>query len=223
MTIITKQYTRLKEQFEALADPVKAIKMSAYMKNNFAFYGIPAPERRKQYATIIKDAKKAKHIDWELLDLAWKQSQREWHYFVCDYLIRLKALVTIDDLPKLDHFIRTQQWWDSIDQLDEIYGELVSRYPELKQLMLTFSKEPDFWIRRLAINHQLSFKENTDTHLLSQIIIANLGSQEFFINKAIGWALRDYSKTNPLWVSDFILTYNKQLSSLSIREASKYL
>ncbi|ESV53770.1 DNA alkylation repair enzyme [Streptococcus agalactiae LMG 14747] len=223
MTLTTKQYTRLKEQFEALADPVKAIKMSAYMKNHFAFYGIPAPERRKQYAAIIKDAKKVKHIDWELLDLAWKQPPREWHYFVCDYLIRLKALVTIDDLPKLDHFIRTQQWWDSIDQLDEIYGELVSRYPELKQLMLTFSKEPYFWIRRLAINHQSSFKENTDTHLLSQIIIANRRSQEFFINKAIGWALRDYSKTNPLWVSDFILTYNKQLSSLSIREASKYL
>ena len=89
--------------------------------------------------------------------------------------------------------------------------------------MLRWSKDQDFWLRRIAIDHQLGRKEKTNTKLLEKIIVNNFGSKEFFINKAIGWALRDYSKTNPKWVENFINTYQNQMNHLSIKEASKYL
>ena len=89
--------------------------------------------------------------------------------------------------------------------------------------MLEWSKDEDLWVRRIAIDHQLCRKEKTNTELLERIIVNNFGSDEFFINKAIGWALRDYSKTNPEWVKDFVNKYNTKMHSLSIKEASKYI
>lgn len=89
--------------------------------------------------------------------------------------------------------------------------------------MLDWSKDNDFWVRRIAINHQLSRKEQTDTNLLETIIINNFGSDEFFINKAIGWSLREYSKTNPKWVREFVNKYQSKMSKLSIKKASKYI
>ena len=89
--------------------------------------------------------------------------------------------------------------------------------------MLQWSQDKDFWVRRIAIDHQLCRKEKTNTELLEKIIVNNLGSHEFFINKAIGWALRDYSKTNPQWVKHFIEKYHDQMHRLSIKEGSKYI
>jgi 3-methyladenine DNA glycosylase AlkD len=89
--------------------------------------------------------------------------------------------------------------------------------------MLTWSVDDDLWLRRIAIDHQLLRKDQTDTALLEEIIVANLGQQEFFINKAIGWALRDYSKTDPGWVRAFIERHRDDLAPLSVREAGKYL
>ena len=96
-------------------------------------------------------------------------------------------------------------------------------YPETKKIVLDWSTDEDIWLRRLAIEHQLLQKEQTDVLLLEQILINNLNQTEFFINKAIGWALRDYSKTNPDWVLEFIEKYKDKLSKLSIKEGSKYL
>lgn len=89
--------------------------------------------------------------------------------------------------------------------------------------MLDWSKDDDFWIRRIAIDHQLCRREKTNTELLEKIIVNNFGSNEFFINKAIGWTLRDYSKTNPLWVKEFLNKYQDKMDNLSIKEASKYI
>lgn len=118
---------------------------------------------------------------------------------------------------------QTKSWWDSIDGLDELVGKIVLNHPEAKTVILDWSVDDDFWLRRLAIDHQLLEKENTDTELLEQILVNNLNQTEFFINKAIGWSLRDYSKTNPDWVRMFINKYRNQMASLSIREASKYI
>ena len=107
--------------------------------------------------------------------------------------------------------------------MDLIIGEITFHYPETKQVMLDWSKDQDFWLRRIAIDHQLMRKEKTDTDLLEKVILNNLGQSEFFINKAIGWSLRNYSKVNPDWVGAFIDRYREQLSPLSIREGSKYL
>ncbi len=89
--------------------------------------------------------------------------------------------------------------------------------------MIDWSLDEDFWLRRIAIDHQLLQKEKTDIVLLEKILVNNLNQTEFFITKAIGWSLRDYSKTNPHWVRDFLRKYRHQMASLSIREASKYL
>lgn len=94
---------------------------------------------------------------------------------------------------------------------------------ELKETMIEWSLEDNIWVRRVAINHQLLFKEKTDTDLLAAIIKNNLNDTEFFVNKAIGWSLRDYSKTNPEWVANFIQENQSTMSTLSIREGGKYL
>ncbi len=131
--------------------------------------------------------------------------------------------MVLADLPRLKQLAQTKSWWDSIDGLDKLVGKIVLDNPEAKQTILEWSLDDDFWLRRIAIDHQLLQKEKTDTELLEKILINNLNQTEFFINKAIGWSLRDYSKTNPDWVRAFLDTYRSQMAGLSIREASKYI
>ena len=127
------------------------------------------------------------------------------------------------DLPRLKKLAQTKSWWDTIDFLDRLVESIIARFPETKEIILSWSCDEDIWLRRLAIDHQLLRKEETDTKLLEKILVNNLGQTEFFINKAIGWALRDYSKTNPDWVRDFIERHRAEMAALSIREGSKYL
>ena len=130
---------------------------------------------------------------------------------------------TKENLEKLENYIKTKQWWDTIDCFDRIIGDIGLKDTRVAILMLKWSQDDDFWLRRIAIDHQLLRKDQTDQHLLEKIIVNNLNSDEFFINKAIGWSLRDYSKTDPEWVRNFIEKYRDKMSSLSIKEASKYL
>lgn len=127
------------------------------------------------------------------------------------------------DIAKLVKITKINSWRDSIDSLHKFFGKITLKNPETKNEILTLSTDENFWIRRITIDHQLGFKEKTDTILLEKIICNNFGSNEFFINKAIGWALRDFSKTNPNWVEGFINKNHEKMASLSIREASKYI
>lgn len=135
----------------------------------------------------------------------------------------MKKYIVFDDLAKIERFVRTKQWWDTIDSLIKIYGYVGLTDNRVDDLMLKWSQDPDFWVRRVAIEHQLLRKKKMNTALLQKIIENNLDSQEFFINKVIGWALRDYSKTNPDWVRNFIELHREHLAKLSIKEGSKYL
>ena len=211
----------LKKNFEKRAKEDNAIQMAKYLRNQFVFYGLKSPARRDAYHQILKDEKK--QIDWDLLDQAWNDKHREMQYFVCDYLLAMEKYVSYDDLFKIEHYVRTKQWWDTIDSLMKLYGYVGLKDQRVDQLMLDWSKDPDKWVRRVAIEHQLLRKDRINTALLSQILENNLESDEFFINKAIGWALRDYSKTNPEWLSDFIDGNYNHLAKLSITEGSKYL
>ena len=123
----------------------------------------------------------------------------------------------------MKEYIQSKEWWDTIDCFDRIIGDIGLKDTRVAILMLKWSQDDDFWLRRIAIDHQLLRKDQTDQHLLEKIIVNNLNSDEFFINKAIGWSLRDYSKTDPEWVGNFIEKYRDKMSSLSIKEASKYL
>lgn len=211
----------LKKNFEKRANEDNAIQMAKYLRNQFVFYGLKSPARRDAYHQILKDEKK--QIDWDLLDQACNDKHREMQYFVCDYLLAMEKYVSYDDLFKIEHYVRTKQWWDTIDSLMKLYGYVGLKDQRVDQLMLDWSKDPDKWVRRVAIEHQLLRKDRINTALLSQIPENNLESDEFFINKAIGWALRDYSKTNPEWLSDFIDGNYNHLAKLSITEGSKYL
>ncbi len=215
--------------FQENRDSIKAEAMAAYQKNQFDFYGIQTPLRRQLSKTFLKDKAAVEEIDWDFIMAMWQENYRECQYLACDYLrqSRVKKRLTVSDLAKLKQLIVTKSWWDSVDSLDEIVGSIVKRYPEAKRQILDWSLADNFWLRRIAIDHQLGFKEETDRHLLAEVIENNLqGSDfdnEFFINKAIGWSLRDYSKTAPDWVALFIEEHRNQMAPLSIREASKYL
>lgn len=164
-------------------------------------------------------------IDWTFVEECWQQPYREYQYIdiAMDYLDKNKKELRPEDFPKLKALAQTKSWWDSIDQLDLIIGEITFHYPETKNIMRQWSLDEDFWLRRIAIDHQLMRKELTDTDLLAEVICNNFGQTEFFINKAIGWSLRNYSKVNPDWVRIFIDQHASQMAPLSIREARKYL
>ena len=217
------KYGEIKQRFESMEDKGNASSMSKYMRNLFIFYGLPTPKRKALYKDIIKEEKKQKKIDWEFLDQCYEDEHREFQYVVCDYLIAMNDFLTYEDIPKIKKYVQTKQWWDTIDCLDRVIGEIGLRDQRVDALMREWSQDDDFWIRRIAIDHQLCRKEKTDTELLEKILVNNFGSDEFFINKAIGWALRDYSKTNPDWVRAFIDKYKDQMDKLSIKEASKYI
>ena len=216
-------YKILKKQMESHADHLKANKMAAYMKNHFLFYGIPSPKRKALYKDFLKEEKTKKIVDWELLDQCFEDKHREFQYFACDYLVALAFYIPFEELDRIKAYIQKGNWWDTTDALDQVIGKIGLRDTRIKQAMILWSRSDELWIKRAAIDHQLLYKEKTDTQLLETILLNGLGSNEFFINKAIGWALRQYSKTNPRWVESFIKQHHTALSSLIIKEASKYL
>jgi len=153
-------------------------------------------------------------------------ARRRFASWCCYALVAEPAIqkhLTPQDIPRLQTLITEKSWWDSADVLDRIVGSIALRHPEANTVLLAWSTDDNIWLRRVAIDHQLLRKQRTDTALLEKIICNNLGQKEFFINKAIGWALRDYSKTNPEWVQGFIDRYRHKMVKLSLREAGKYL
>ena len=212
----------LVKELKAVANPDDAVVMKAYMKNKFEFLGVKTPARRKLAKTFFKQQTDSV-IDWNFINEAWNNPYRELQYASLDYLESRKKLLIPSDLSHLKKLAQTKSWWDTIDFLYRLVGSIIARFPETKEIILAWSRDEDIWLRRLAIDHQLLRKEETDTELLEKILVNNLGQTEFFINKAIGWALRDYSKTNPNWVRDFIERHQIEMAGLSIREGSKYL
>lgn len=197
------------------------IPMEKYMKNKFKFLGIKSVERRKLSKDFLRKEKDI--INWEEVFYLWELEEREFQYIALDYLKARKKFLKIDDLENLLKLAKKKPWWDTIDLLAPLVGEAIFDFKDKNKLMLDLSKDENMWLRRIAILHQLKFKEDTDEKLLEEIIKNNFGSKEFFINKAIGWILREYSKTNNIWVRNFLDEYKDVLSSLSIREGSKIL
>lgn len=217
------KYETIKEMFEEHANSEKAIGMKKYMRDLFDYYGIATPERKLIYKDFLKDEKNSKTIDWVFLDLCYADEHREFQYLAYDYLLALASYLVIDDMPRIRKYVLTKSWWDTIDFLCKVIGKLSESVSTVDELMLEWANDENIWIRRTAIEYQLGKKENTNTDNLEKILMANFGSEEFFINKAIGWALREYSKTNPKWVAKFIDENRAKMSNLSIKEGSKYI
>lgn len=209
--------------FQKEADPERAEQMAAYMRNRFAFFGINKPERKALTAQLLKDSRKISvSALLELVQQLYSQPQRECHYLAIDLLERNHRRLTYEVFQLLYPLIDQNAWWDSVDALRKPMSLWVKEHREyLDEVMDLLLSAPSFWQRRVAITLQLQWKEDTDTHWLARAILENREDQEFFIQKAIGWALRDYSKTNPEWVRAFLQQH--ELSRLAVREGSKYV
>lgn len=218
-----EKYLKLKEKFEKNGNEENSRAMEKYMRNQFKFYGIKTKDRRELYKDLIKSEKKSKKVDWKFLYKCYEDDYREINYFSLDYLQAMEKFLCFEDLDKLMPFVKTKQWWDSIDVIDKVIGNIGLKDSRVDDLMLKWSTDKDFWVRRIAINHQRGRKEKTNTELLEKILVNNFGSDEFFINKAIGWSLREYSKENPEWVREFYKKYSEKMHKLSIKEGSKYI
>ena len=216
-------FNKLYEEMIQHKNEEQARQMSKYMLNKFEYIGIKTPERRKIFKNFFKEYKNEEKIDWEFVNKCWENKYREFQYIAADYLKNMKDKLTRDDIPKLKQLILKKSWWDTIDNLDMTIGALALKDSNVNKILLEWSIDENIWLRRIAIDHQLLRKEKTNTELLEKVLENNLGQAEFFINKSIGWALRDYSKTNPEWVKNFIEKNKENMAKLSIKEASKYL
>ena len=197
--------------------------MSKYMQDKFRFLGVRGATRTEIYKKYFPDARKNKVIDWDFVERCWNKEEREFQYVVVYYLKAMQKFLKREDISRLKYLIVTKSWWDTVDLLAKVIGSLVIRIEGYDQIMLEWSKDSNIWLKRVAILYQLSLKEKVDKQILERILVGNLGDSEFFINKAIGWALRDYSKYNPEWVREFIKKNKDNMANLSIREASKYI
>jgi len=227
------------EEFRQYKNEENAEKQAAYLRHQFEFIGLKTPERRLLAKDFLKEKKADRQIDWELVFEFWNLPEREFQYLALDYLHQMKKWLIFDDMEKIKKLTVSKSWWDTVDALDELVGHLLltgrkqatendsTAYEQVKTLVKEWAQAENFWIRRIAIDCQLSFKNQTDLELLSYTIEKNLlGSSfadEFFITKAIGWALRDLAKTNSAWVIKFIEEHENKMAKLSIREASKHL
>ncbi|MBM7824823.1 3-methyladenine DNA glycosylase AlkD [Arcanobacterium pluranimalium] len=212
-------------QLMAAADRENAIGMQKYMRDQFAFLGVKTPERKAISKPFFKVARRDPHADWSFISMCWALPQREFQYVAADYLRQVSHLLGLADLPRIKTLVESKSWWDTVDALHRIVGDIVRKDAQAKDVMLAWAEDSNFWTRRIAIDHQLHFREDTDTELFEQILVKNLpGTEfgdEFFIQKAIGWSLREYSKTNPSWVAAFLDKHSA--AALTRREASKYL
>ena len=197
--------------------------MSKYMQDKFRFVGVRGATRTEIYKKYFPDARKTKTIDWDFVENCWNKEEREFQYVVVYYLKAMQKFLKREDISRLKYLIVTKSWWDTVDLLAKVVGSLIIRIEGYDQIMLEWSKDSNIWLRRVAILYQLSLKDKVDKQVLDEILVNNLGDSEFFINKAVGWALRDYSKYNPEWVREFIKKNKENMANLSIREASKYI
>ena len=197
--------------------------MSKYMQDKFRFLGVRGATRTEIYKKYFPDARKTKTIDWDFVENCWNKEEREFQYVVVYYLKAMQKFLKREDISRLKYLIVTKSWWDTVDLLAKVVGSLVIRIEGYDQIMLEWSKDGNIWLKRVAILYQLSLKDKVDEIILDKILVNNLGDNEFFINKAVGWALRDYSKFNPEWVREFIKKNKDNMANLSIREASKYI
>ena len=197
--------------------------MSKYMQDKFRFLGVRGATRTEIYKKYFPDARKTKTIDWDFVENCWNKEEREFQYVVVYYLKAMQKFLKREDISRLKYLIVTKSWWDTVDLLAKVIGSLVIRIEGYDKIMLEWSKDSNIWLRRVAILYQLSLKDKVDEIILDKVLVNNLSDSEFFINKAIGWALRDYSKYNPEWVREFIKKNKDNMANLSIREASKYI
>lgn len=208
--------------FEEHRNAERAEKMSAYLKDLFPSYGLMSQKRRDLTRLVYKDLGLPNNAVAVAKEL-FLQPERELHYVGQEMVLKAKKQWTEDTIYDLYWFVTNKSWWDTIDFFSaNLLGEFFKRFPNtMEGTLLRWNTSDNFWVVRSTILTQLKYKKNTDTALLSTLILPHLAEKEFFIKKAIGWALREYAKVNSDWVMDFVSKH--PLQPLSKREALKHI
>lgn len=216
---------QLEKSFEQNRNTQQALAMSQYMRNKFEFIGIRTPLRRQLLKEIWLDNKQEVTTNCrEIAQILFLKEEREYHYCAIDILIKeLKNTFLPEDISLITTLITTTSWWDSVDLIAKyLLGGYLENFPEeMENCISQFSDSDCLWLNRSAILFQLGYKQKTDFELLKTICLQHQQSSEFFIQKAIGWALREYAKTSPEQVIQFVMVNN--LPTLSKKEALKNL
>ena len=229
-TTLLDNFALMQDQFNALSSlliefstPEKKIPMERYMKNLFSYIGVTSPNRNeamKVFHTAWTPSSNAELINW--VKLLWSAEKREFQYVAMETFFKHKKLWLESDIQTIEMMMTHKSWWDSIDFIAaSIVGEYFKKYPStFEKTMQKWIESPNMWVNRTAIICQLKYREKTNTEWLKNAIIPHLESKEFFHQKAIGWALRQYARTNLEWVVEFV--NNHTLKPLSRREAFKH-
>jgi 3-methyladenine DNA glycosylase AlkD len=214
----------------ALADAQQAVPMKAYMLGQFEFLGIRAGPRREALKQALQGLPQFTGTADELLALAhalWRLPEREFRYAAIDLLAKHHKRLEVSALLSILQLVQTDPWWDTVDGLAGVVGDVLLRaktsQPEVQRQMDAGLVHTHLWVRRVAMLHQLGWRDQTDQDRLFRYALTLAPETDFFIRKAIGWALRDHARTQPEAVRAFLARHAGQLSGLTRREAGKHL
>lgn len=214
----------LTTEFKNQENSIVALQQKKYMRNQFEFFGLKTPVRREiQKPFLVKVYLPKKEVLSQLIKELWLQEQRDFQLFGQELVFKYVKQFDKNDIELLEFMITTKSWWDTVDFIAyKLVGAYFKMFPEeiVTKIGVWLASE-NIWLQRTALLFQLKYKNEVDPVLLSHIIISLLDTKEFFINKAIGWVLREYSRTHPNWVMKFV--ENTTLSNLSKREALRLL
>jgi 3-methyladenine DNA glycosylase AlkD len=214
----------LRVAFSSHADQGKAFAMSTYMKGHFPFHGLQKPLRSELQQSFLSQAKALPIEKCHLLvQELWAQPEREYHYVAMDLLLAVKKKWNEETFCLAEKLIVTKSWWDTVDLLAaRVIGHFSVKYPaEYRERIISYSLSENIWLNRTSLISQLFAKEKTDTSMFESAFLNCHHKKDFFIQKAIGWALRQYAATDPAWVIRFV--NEKALKGLAKREAIRKL
>jgi 3-methyladenine DNA glycosylase AlkD len=210
----------IRKHFEANADPELASWSKKYLRNQYEFFGIKTPLRRE----IVRQFFRERGLPGQdklgrLIRTCWELPERDFQYFALAVADKFYKKATPEFMEDIEFMILNKSWWDTVDYIAAVYaGSYFKKYHgRIVPVTGAWMTSRHLWLQRSALLFQLKYKDATDTDMLSDYIQRLNGSREFFINKAIGWVLREYSKTDPDWVRSFVNSH--QLAPLSVREA----
>lgn len=218
----TDALAALRRALDAGRNPVQAEQMSAYMRHQFRFLGVRSPDRRAiQREVFATRSRPEVTAVIGFADGCWQLEEREFQYSGCDLIRRHSLQLGPDELPALARLITNRSWWDTVDALAVAVGTIVRRVPETRSVMDGWLGQTNLWLIRVAILHQERWRDATDAAWLFAACRRHAGHPDFFVRKAIGWALRSYAKVAPQAVRAFLFDDSERLSGLSRREAER--
>jgi 3-methyladenine DNA glycosylase AlkD len=207
---------------QSSANPQRAIWAEKYLKNQFKFLGLDGKSLKSILKEFLKTYKLPDIANLEELSfILWEKEEREFQYCAVIIMQKMSKKFRRDDINWIEKLIISKSWWDSVDGLATwICGQYFKLYPEQISITQDWIDSGNLWLQRSALLFQLKYKQDTNKEILSKYIFQLANHKDFFIRKAIGWILREYSKTNKSWVREFVS--QTKLSGLSVREATKY-